>query len=205
MAEPTDEELAARGCLGDLDAFGLLVRRHYPRIVGLCSNLLVERSEADDAAQEIFLKAHRALARFAGEARFSTWLYRIAVNHCTDLRRKAFRRGTVSLDAIVSAKGEPAGGLLSGGASGGYQAEEAALAQTLLSELPDDYREALVLRIEGLSYEEIAAALGCSLDAVKARLRRARRLLAAKMGRSASEAGIKIGAEDGGADEPRGD
>ena len=182
MTELTDSELVEKARGGDLDAFGDLVRRHHARVAGMCANLLDNRSDADDAAQEIFIKVHRSLGNFHGESQFSTWLYRITTNHCIDTKRKPGRRRTVSLDAIVDEKGESAGGLMRESAPQSERIEETALAQKLLAELPDIYREALVLRTDGMSYEQIAETLQCTLDAVKARLRRARRILAENMG-----------------------
>jgi RNA polymerase sigma-70 factor (ECF subfamily) len=176
MTASSNDELVKAAQQGDSDAFGELVDRHYARVVGLCAQLLKSRSDVDDAVQEAFLKAHRFLGDFHGEAQFSTWLYRITLNHCRDLLRKAARRRTVSLDALVEALGdrlrelrEPAGKTES--------SEYAAMVQMVLSRLPEDYREVLALRRDGASYVEIAQAMDCSVDSVRARLRRARRAL----------------------------
>src|SRR3569832_431582 len=170
-AGPADAELVKRAQDGDLEAFGDLVRRHHPRVAGLCASLLPDRSEVDDAAQEVFIKAHRSLEKFHGRAQFSTWLYRVTVNHCHDVRRKTARRRSVSLDALIEERGEAAG-VLPREAAASPDAEEAELVGRALENLPGKYREALALRAQGLSYEEICAALECSLDSLKARLRR---------------------------------
>lgn len=177
-----EKDLVARAREGDVDAFSDLVRRHHARVAGLCASLLDEPSEVDDAVQEVFLKAHRSLGSFKGDARFSTWLYRVAHNHCLDLRRKAARRKTVSLDGLVEAEGEAVSRLFAEPARARDSEEDADLARRLLAALPEGYREVLLLReTQGLSYEEIARALDCSLDAVKARLKRARRELQEKL------------------------
>ena len=94
---------------GQTEAFAILVRKHQAMIRGYCVATLSNTSEADDAAQEIFIKAYRSLARFRGAARFSTWLYRIAVNHCRDLLRKRSRMGNVqSWEALQEQNGERA-------------------------------------------------------------------------------------------------
>lgn len=191
MTELSDSELVEDARAGDLNAFGDLIRRHHARVAGMCANLLDNRSEADDAAQEIFIKVHRSLDKFNGDSLFSTWLYRITTNHCIDARRKSGRRRMVSLDAIVDENGESAGGLMKESSPQSEKIEESALAQKLLAELPDIYREALVLRTNGLSYEEISDALQCTLEAVRARLRRARRLLAENMGHSIRSGDVK--------------
>ena len=120
------------------------------------------------------MKAYRSLDGFQGDAQFSTWLYRITVNHCHDVDRRNAGRRSVSLDAIVDDQGDSAGGLLKEPTPRTDEAEEMALAEKLIARLPAVYREALLLRTQGLSYEEIAESLACTVDAVKARLRRAR-------------------------------
>ncbi|UPT72796.1 MAG: sigma-70 family RNA polymerase sigma factor [Elusimicrobiota bacterium] len=174
MGEPRDEDLARRAAGGDDAAFAELVRRHAPRVRALCEATLGGPAEADDAAQETFLKAHRSLGRFDGRSAFATWLHRIAVNHCLDVLRAASRRRSESLDALLEADGAALGLALSE-ESPAKALEARDTAERLLARLNPEQRLALTLReTEGLSYEEIADAMSCSLDSVKARLRRAR-------------------------------
>lgn len=174
MTETPDGELARRAADGDDGAFAELVRRHAPRVRALCSSTLRHVEEAEDAAQEAFLKAHRALGRFTGEASFGTWLHRIAVNHCLDLLRAAGRRRSDSLDALLEADSSALARALSEPSSA-QALEDADTVARLLARLNADQRLALTLReVEGMSYEEIAAAMSCSLDSVKARLKRGR-------------------------------
>lgn len=166
-----DQNVVERIRAGDREAYALLVRKHQARIRGYCLWTMGNAAEADDAAQEIFIKAYRGLGSFRGTAGFSTWLHRIAVNHCRDLLRKRVRERTESWDALREEKGEAAEALI--------VRQEPVLRRRQLQEaldrLPEQYRTVLILReAEGMSYEEIAEFLGCSLDAVKARLRRAR-------------------------------
>ncbi len=177
MAEPTDEELVMLARAGDLDAYGVLVRRHHARVAGLCFSVLENSADADDAAQDVFLKAHRSLGGFHGEARFSTWLYRIAMNRCLDLKRHGARRRTVPLDAVLDASGEPRESLGAEPAVATDRADELKEVHRLIAGLPQSQGAALLLRAQGLDYEEISAALECTVDSVKARLRRARRSL----------------------------
>lgn len=129
---------------------------------------------ADDAAQEIFVKAYQALGQFRGKSSFSTWLYRISVNHCADLLRKSARRKTESWEALLEKQGEKFESLFTTG-TGIDNSEHAELIAKFLLQLPEKSREILILReMHGLSYQELAEALTCSLDAVKARLKRAR-------------------------------
>jgi RNA polymerase sigma-70 factor (ECF subfamily) len=178
MADLRDQELVASIRGGNAHAFVELIRRHHGRVRGLCASLLDDQSELDDAVQEVFLKVHRSLDKFHGDSAFSTWLYRVAMNHCLDVRRRVARRRTQSLDAILESEGEAVSRFLEGSRrerDPAEEAEERAAALAVLSSLPDDYREILALReTQGLSYDEIASVLECSLDAVKARLRRAR-------------------------------
>ena len=142
---------------------------------GYCAAALSDSSMADDAAQEVFIKAYQALSRFQGNAAFSTWIYRIAVNHCTDLLRKKIRHRTLSWEAMVEQQGDKAENHLT--VQPDVERNEASeLLDKILHSLPEKFRTVLVLReIHGLSYQEIAESLRCSLDAVKARLKRARR------------------------------
>ncbi len=161
---------------GDTEAYSELVRTHQVRIRLLCLTFLTHVEEADDAAQEIFLKAFKALKNFKGDASFETWIYRIAHNHCRDLLRTRKRRAVESLDASVEMHGEtffekpPA-----------HTPEDLDLLGRLLATLSDEEREILALReIERLPYETIAVRLQCTLDAVKGRLKRARQRLEEK-------------------------
>ena len=150
------------------------MREHHPRIIRLCASMLGNWADGEDAAQEVFLKAHRALPRFSGGSSVATWLYRIASNHCLDVLRAGARRPTWSWEALREAHGE-AIERLAAEPDPSRALEDRDLALKALSALPPDYRLVLALReLEGLSYEEIAEASGSSLDSVKARLRRAR-------------------------------
>ena len=94
---PTDTELVGRARGGDNDAFGLLVERHEANVYGLCIKMLRNPEDAEDCLQEVFVKAYKALPSFREEARFSTWIYRIATNACL-MRIRKRKLDTVSLD-----------------------------------------------------------------------------------------------------------
>ena len=168
-----DLEIIERIRAGDIEAYAVLVRKHQARIRSYCLWTLRNGAEADDAAQEVFIKAYRGLGSFRGSAGFSTWIYRIAVNHCRDLVRKAAKeRLNESLDALRERDGEAADALAS---TEDPMKDRRRMIQEALDRLPEQYRTILILReAEGLSYDELAKFLGCSLDAVKARLKRAR-------------------------------
>ena len=180
MDQPSIDERAIiqRILRGERDAYAELVRAHQSRIRGYCRYLLRHEADAEDAAQEIFLKAYQSLDRFRGDAAFSTWLYRIAANHCLDRLRRARRNPTDSWDAMIEAHGERAEALLATTDTPSDPVERTELLQMVLAALPERSRQVLVLRqMQGLSYTELAEVLGCSLDAVKGRLKRARQEL----------------------------
>lgn len=168
-----DAHLVAAARSGDVPAFELLVARHQKRVFRVALRMLGDAAEAEDAAQDTFVAAWRALGRYRGEGAFSTWLYRIAVNKCLD--RLAARRVTEPLDdRVASAIGGPEE-IAQG------HARFAALIRALAA-LSGEQRAALVLReLEGLSYEEVAAVLGVTVAAVKGRLHRARAELVSQM------------------------
>jgi RNA polymerase sigma-70 factor (ECF subfamily) len=141
----------------------------------LCRVYLPHSEEADEAAQEVFLRAYKKLQQFQKESLFSTWLHRIAVNYCLDVRRRLKRRDETSLDELFENAGELN---LSPQPSFEDRLETGELARNLLSRLTATDRDVLVLReISGQTYEEIAESLRISVDAVKSRLKRARQAL----------------------------
>jgi len=173
-----DLELVGRIRSGERDAYAELVRRHHPAVMSLCLSMLRDRSSAEDAAQEAFLKAYRSLDRFRDDASFSTWMYRIASNHCLDVLRSRSREKTDSLDAILEVEDGDVGPRLPSTPDPTAALEDADLVERALKRLPPEYRLILTLReVQGLDYRELADTLGCSLDAVKSRLKRARQSL----------------------------
>lgn len=172
--EDDDFVLIQKILQGDQDAYAPLVRKYQSRILQLCGAMLTP-TEAEDAAQEVFVKAYHALARFKGDSSFYTWIYRIASNHCLDLGRKKSRSRTESWDALIEKEGDRIQELLASPDRDIENRDDAELVQKILSFLPDTSRLVLVLReMQGLSYEEMATQLNCSLDAIKGRLKRAR-------------------------------
>ena len=165
-----DSALVALARSGNANAFEELVRRHQVTIFRIALRMLGDSGDAEDASQESFLQAWRALPRFRSQSAFSTWLYRIVTNRCLNLRR-ARRPSQPLLWDQESAEPGP---------------EEAAEARNRLLvlrqailELTPEQRAVFVLRdLEGCAYEEIVQILGISLAAVKSRLHRARLELA---------------------------
>jgi RNA polymerase sigma-70 factor, ECF subfamily len=177
-----EHDLIPKILSGDTAAYAEIVRTHQAKVLGLCASLLGNATQAEDAAQEVFIKAHQSLRSFRGDSAFSTWLYRITANHCKDLLRKRSRERTESLDAMME---ETAEGIQkffepSSDPRGALGASD--LIEKLLSSLSPEERLVLTLReVQGLSYREISKTLECTLDAVKARLKRARQTLEEKV------------------------
>ena len=173
----TDSEIVERIHSGDSQAYAELVKSHYPRVRGLCLSLLSNPSESEDAAQEIFIKAYRFLPQFKSNSSFSTWIYRIASNHCMDALRKEARHKTESLDALTDAResGDAPPRLRVSEPDSSAAFENKDIVRRVLERLSPEHRVVLVLKeTQGLSYAEIARTLECSVDAVKGRLKRAR-------------------------------
>jgi RNA polymerase sigma-70 factor, ECF subfamily len=187
-ASDPDREVLARVAAGDGDAFGDLVERHQERLLRLCERLLGDREEARDAAQEAFLRAFRKAGSFRPRGQVYTWLYRIAVNHCLNrLRRRRLVRFLpfAGADEGEAAAFDPADGAPDPAAALTARRRWRATRQAIAA-LPPSQRAVLVLvRFEGLSYREVAAALGITLGAVESRLFRAMRNLEAAQERPA--------------------
>jgi len=174
-----DAEFVERWQRGDMSAFEALVRRHERRVFSLVLRMLGSREEAEDVAQEAFLALHRHGHRFRGEARFSTFVYRVAANAALNRRRSLGRRR--AREAALSHRQDAGDDLPSAprdpedSASGG---EIQVRVQAALLGLPKDLRLAVVLYdIEGQSYGEIAQVLRIPEGTVKSRIHRARTAL----------------------------
>jgi len=173
-------EFLGRLRAGDALAFEELVRSYQHRVFGVAYRMLGNGSEAEEIAQETFLRAHRSLADFRGDAKLSTWLYAIASRLCLtrlgSRERLMTRQGETGLLRLPHDAMGPDAEL--------EQSEMEAALHRAIDELPDDRRIVVVLRdIEGLSYEEIAEALDIELGTVRSRLHRARMDLKDKMER----------------------
>jgi len=163
----------ARG--GDGDAFGHLVRRYEADVRRLAGGFLGNTSEAEDAGQEVFMKAFKNLGKFRGDSAFSTWIHQITVNHCKDMLRARKRRSWLPWNSREDDQVPDSESLSTSPDEATHEIEARVLLGELLKGLSPDYRAVLLLReSSGLSYMEIAQTLGISQDAVKARLRRAR-------------------------------
>jgi RNA polymerase sigma-70 factor (ECF subfamily) len=204
VPDPSDEILAARAGAGDESAFAMLVERYQQRVYRLACRLTSE-TDAPDILQETFLQAFRHVASFRGDARFGTWLYRIATNASLMQRRTRARRPAEPLDAFLPRfdrdgrhASTPEELMVAGGAAALDRALDratlAAKAREGLTRLPDHYRDAFVLRdLEDMPTADVAEVLGIEPAAVRQRVHRARLMLrgflqhAAARGRSTGE------------------
>ena len=176
--EPPD--FAKRLRAGEPDAFERLVRTYQHRVFGVAFRMLGNGAEAEEIAQETFLRAHRALPEFRGDAKLSTWLYAIASRLCLtrlgSRERGLVRHGEEGLLRLPHDALGPDAAV--------ERTELEAALHRAIAELPDERRIVVVLRdLEGLSYEEIAASLGLELGTVRSRLHRARMDLKDKLER----------------------
>ena len=159
-----DDRVLVNACLaGDKPAFDILVERHRKQVYQVCYRFVGNHEDASDLAQDVFIRAYRALGTFKGRSAFSTWLYRVAVNVC--LNRVAVRqRPLETLDTREyedTTSERPDGAIL--------RRERAAVVRAAISQLPNKQRATMILRIyHELPHEQIAAILGSSVGAVKA-------------------------------------
>jgi RNA polymerase sigma-70 factor (ECF subfamily) len=188
-ARPTvdDAEVIRRVRAGDADAFGVLVEKYGGRIARLVRGFVRNEQDAQDVAQDAFLKAFARLDRFDGRSAFYTWLYRIAANTAMDHNKKVRRRpAPLPLEAPREEEDGRKG--ISPAAPGPSPVQGAMTAELrrkideAMDSLPDVYRQVVVLReLEGLSYDDMARALGVSRGTVESRLFRARERLRARL------------------------
>jgi RNA polymerase sigma-70 factor, ECF subfamily len=184
----SDEELMGKVAQGDTQAFELLVRRHERRILNLISRFIGEQTQAEDVAQDVFVRVWQASKDYKATAKFTTWVYRITANLCLDLLKSAHHRQIFTqLDVhaerldegndvfpLSSNTRSPEDLLLSD--------EKSRLISTALTSLPTNQRLAVILKkFDGLSYQEISSVLGCSISAVESLLVRAKRNLREKL------------------------
>ncbi len=173
MNSNDDSDLIERFKKGDKSAFEVILLRYQDRIYNLCRYMLKNREDAQDAAQDVFLKAYRRLKDFRPESSIYTWIYRIAITTCLDYRRKSRRevfRSEPLTEDLPSCDPSP---------EKLYESGEISDSMTsVLQKLPEKLRAAIVLReIEELSYEEIAEVLHTSAGTVKSRISRGRERL----------------------------
>jgi RNA polymerase sigma-70 factor (ECF subfamily) len=193
----SDEELVRRFGSGDRSAFSELVRRYQSRVYSLCFRWLRDPAKAEEVAQDVFIALYKSLADFRGESKLSTWIFRVATNHCKNRLVYGSRRREDRHESIDAPVGGDEDGPVKqyaidapGPDASINRAEASKLLQAALDALDEDQREIVLLRdVDDLSYEEIAELLQLPKGTVKSRLHRARAELARRLSR-------KVGLED---------
>jgi len=197
---PPDEELVAKSQKGDKEAYRLLVERYQPRVQAIAFEVVKSREDAEDIAQESFVKAYLSLPGFKGESSFYTWLYRITYNMAVDYRRKLSRRGGTHLEFKESVSVNVSGGpnsdkgsldgptpvfpsSVEGPQDALVRKETAKKLSSAFAELSEEHRAVMMLReVDGLNYEEISRVVGIPKGTVMSRLHYARKTLQKALG-----------------------
>jgi len=175
----SDAEYVRRIQRGETESFEILVRRHEKAIFNLVYRMLGDYDDAAETAQEVFLSAYRAIGQFRGDANFSTWLYRIALNHATTRRKSTNTRQhrLVPLDGT-----ELVSDVELGPAESLEKKEVRERVQRALNELePEDAMIILLRDLQDIAYEDVARVLNIPVGTVKSRLHRARQALKARL------------------------
>jgi RNA polymerase sigma-70 factor (ECF subfamily) len=185
-ADASDLSLVQRVQRGDRGAFDALVLKYQHKVVKLVMRYVRVPAEAEDIAQEAFIKAYRALPQFRGDSAFYTWLYRIAINTAKNAVASRDRSPiSYELDRDSGEESYDLQGRMKDSATPEALAMTEEIRQTVnaaIDSLPEDLRAAIVLReLEGLSYEEIAATMDCPVGTVRSRIFRAREAIDARL------------------------
>lgn len=192
-AEVADVALVQRVQQGDRRAFDQLVQRYQHKVLKLVMRYVRNHAEAEDVAQEAFLKAYRAIQSFRGDSAFYTWIYRIAINTAKNALVAAKRRPVdYDLDLQDAEHVERSGRLRDDATPESLLLtdEIRATVDSAIAALPEDLRRAVILReYDGLSYEEIAEVMGCPVGTVRSRIFRAREAIDRQL-RSVFDAGL---------------
>jgi RNA polymerase sigma-70 factor (ECF subfamily) len=177
-----DAVLVARVHSGDAAAFDDLMARYKKPVLNFCFRLLSNAQDAEDAAQEVFVRVYQNLGDFKPSGKFSTWLFALAHNACIDRLRWRVRHAAESLDAMQDGGGSVLPAAQLGVVEEVSAREIGAQIAAAVAQLPADQRAALVLsEYHGMSYAEIAHIMKCSLKSVEARLHRAKQTLRGKL------------------------
>jgi len=177
LAPDADSRLLERCRNGDTSAFETLFRKYHGYVYNVALGMLGNGEDASDVTQETFLRIHRGIARFRGDASLTTWLYRVTVNLCISEIRRRSRSRLQYFDDLAPGDEDRESSDLPSPEEAAESQEQRRTVQRILAALPPDYRAIMVLRhFQQLAYEEIAEVLQISLSQVKTRLFRARRM-----------------------------
>ena len=179
VLEGTDQELVEACRRGEREAFRALFEKHKDKVYSIALRYSGDQSAALDIAQDVFLKLFSSISSFRGESGFDSWLFRLVVNRCLDQRRRT-RRIMPLVDGLLDLLRTPEKSVI----EEMLRSEMSSRVRTAVAALPPEQRMVIVLRYtQGLSYDEIAEALGCSSGTVASRLNRAHRTLERRLAR----------------------
>ncbi len=185
--EESEQALLNRSRQQDTNAYAELIRLYHGKIYGMIYNMTANREDAEDLAQDVFIKAYDSLPRFKGESSFYTWIYRIAINRTLNFLKKRSRKAAISLDDVdLAIERDPAYVALSSKSNPAKDFTLTELREKLniaLLVLSDKHRAVIVMHdIQGMPHEEIAEVLGCSSGTVRSRIFYARQCLQRELG-----------------------
>ena len=192
--QPSDDELvdrATRAMQYDLEAFEALVERYQERVLGNCRYLTGSRTDAEDLAQDVFVKMFYGLARFERRAAFKTWLWRIKINHCLNFLQRKRRERPVDIET-PGLEGTPELQVAPTAARNLDTEADRRRIEDTLDQMSESLRVPLLLRdLDGLSYQEIADQLKLSLSAAKMRIKRGREEFRRHYGAGSADRGTR--------------
>ncbi|PPU93519.1 RNA polymerase sigma factor RpoE [Xanthomonas albilineans] len=184
-SQELDSELVRRVQRGESAAFDVLVRKYQHRVVGVIGRYIADWSECQDVAQDTFIRAYRAMGSFRGDAQFSTWLHRIAVNTAKNYLIAHKRRPPTDDVDVLDAEQFDSGARLRDTDTPERELMRQELERTVMQAvdaLPEELRTAITLReVDGMRYEDIAQKMGCPIGTVRSRIFRAREAIDAQL------------------------
>ena len=176
-----ERQLIERAAKGDARAFDELMTAHERRMYAVAMRMCGNREDAQDCLQEAMIRVYRAIGGFKAQSSFSTWVYRVTMNTCLDELRRRKSRPNTSLDGLLDSGWAPTDGRDTP-EQHAVRMEARRSISAYINELPEDMRAAIVLRdVQGMSYEDIAAALDANIGTIKSRISRGREKLREKI------------------------
>ncbi len=177
-----EKDLVDRARMGDVEAFEQLIESCQKKVFNIAYKMIGNYDDANELAQEVFLKAFRSIKKFKGDSLFSTWIYKVTANVCLDEIRRRKKRIVLSLDEDIELNdGEVKRQIPDSSPTPDLEAETNEIKDAVnksIQELPDDYKSVIILRdIQGFSYDEISTIVNCPEGTVKSRINRARQAL----------------------------
>jgi len=182
MSINNEKDLIEKAKSGDIEAFEQLIISCEKKVFNIAYRMIGNYDDANELAQEVFIKAFRSIKNFKGDSLFSTWIYKITANVCLDELRKRKNKNILSLDQDIELNDGDVKRQISDNAPSPDMEVESKEIKTIVNEsiqqLPDDYKSVIILRdIQGFSYDEISKIVNCPEGTVKSRLNRARQAL----------------------------